>query len=111
MVRHMTFPKGSEWRKWDLHVHTDKSSGFSGKPEDLIKNLQNCEADVIGLNDYYTIDGFVNIANKIPQKVIFPIVEFRSNNLISHRSNSVSSKLNFHLIFDNTLEIGVIQNF
>jgi len=27
------YPKGSEWRKWDLHVHTKSDSGYTFSPD------------------------------------------------------------------------------
>lgn len=46
------YPRGSEWRKWDLHVHSPISHGYSGNWENFFKQLQNADCDVIGINDY-----------------------------------------------------------
>lgn len=103
------YNKGSEWLKWDLHIHTPASNGFSGTYEDLIKNLTTSEADVIGINDYFTISGYEEIINKgsVPGKVIFPVVEFRMNNIITNRKKQSASgaRINFHIIFNSDNEV------
>ena len=55
-------PRGSIWRRWDLHIHTP-ASGFGTEADypTLIENLKSSEADVIGINDYATIDGYSKI--------------------------------------------------
>ena len=64
----INYPKGSEWRKWDLHVHTPYSivNNYEGKSEEekwdkfieAIENLPD-EVKVIGITDYYFIDGYI----------------------------------------------------
>lgn len=106
---------GSKWRKWDLHVHTP-ASGFGNETDypQLISNLQQCEADVIGINDYSTISGYKTILNQggVKNKVLFPVVEFRMVNKINHK-NSTSEKggvsINFHVIFSNQLSVKEIE--
>ena len=96
---------GSRWRIWDLHVHTPATYG--GTYEEFIENARNSEAAVIGINDYCTLEGYKEIVSKggISGKVIFPIVEFRMNNVVANRkqSNPITSGalINFHIIFDN----------
>lgn len=103
------YSKGSEWRKWDLHIHSP-ASGFGTQSDYpiFIENLKNSEADVIGINDYATIEGYSKILDLggIPDKVLFPVVEFRMNNKINHKSSTAIQggvSINFHLIFDNLL--------
>ena len=59
--------RGSEWRKWDLHVHTPASltnnyKGRDGKDvrETYIDDLEHLPADikVLGINDYLFIEGY-----------------------------------------------------
>ncbi len=62
------YPRGSEWRKWDLHVHTPASAlnnGFGDDWDTYVKNLfiyaiQNHIA-CIGLTDYFSIDGYKKV--------------------------------------------------
>ena len=57
--------RGSEWRKWDLHVHTPASgmaNQFNGDWDQFVTTLYRraLEEDiaVIGLTDYFTIEGY-----------------------------------------------------
>ena len=71
------WPKGSEWRRWDPHVHTPESK--LGAPfvsltwDDYLDALEQAAKDsnisVIGVTDYMTIDGYEKL-----------LVEHRSNN-------------------------------
>ena len=58
-----SFNRGSEWRKWDLHVHTPESikQHYEGEDESqrwerYISDLEQLppEFKVIGINDYIT---------------------------------------------------------
>ena len=57
--------KGSEWNKWDLHIHTlnlvwQISLGMIGTNMflSLLKVLLQTIFAVIGITDYFTIDGY-----------------------------------------------------
>ncbi|MDQ3774164.1 MAG: hypothetical protein M3461_07265, partial [Pseudomonadota bacterium] len=39
----MNWPKGSKWRKWDLHVHSPASHGFAGDWNQFIIQLGNAD--------------------------------------------------------------------
>ena len=101
--------KGSEWRKWDLHIHSP-ASGFGTESDYsiFIENLKNSETDIIGISDYATIEGYSKIIDLggVPDKALFPVVEFRMNNKINHKSSTAIQggvNINFHIIFDNSL--------
>ena len=49
------YPRGSEWRRWDLHVHSPSSCDCSGTWDQFCKQLKNANCDVIGINDYCCI--------------------------------------------------------
>jgi len=61
--------KGSEWNKWDLHIHTPSSINQSyGKDNDdaweqYISELEKLpkEFKVIGINDYLFLDGYEKV--------------------------------------------------
>lgn len=93
--------KGSLWRIWDLHVHSPAT--FGGDYNTFITNLSNCNAAVIGINDYCSIKGFEEIMKLggVPGKVLFPVVELRMNNLLQGKKNPNGVRINFHIIFDN----------
>lgn len=97
----MVHNRGALWRIWDLHVHTPATYG--GEYKEFIKNAQDSDASVIGLNDYCTIEGYETIKGLggIPGKVIFPVVEFRMHNLLTTKRNPNGVRLNFHVIFTN----------
>ena len=63
------YKKGSEWNKWDLHVHTPCSiiQDYGGDTEEVwekyITDLENLpkEFKVLGINDYIFLDGYKKI--------------------------------------------------
>ena len=57
--------KGSEWNKWDLHIHTPESGMANQFGNDwdkyvlsLFKSVIANNIAVIGITDYFTIDGY-----------------------------------------------------
>ncbi len=61
-----TFAKGSEWRKWDLHVHSPLSilnNQFpklgNGEPDwdPFLQKLESLDVAIIAITDYFTIEG------------------------------------------------------
>jgi ABC-type cobalamin/Fe3+-siderophores transport system ATPase subunit len=82
------FPKGSDWRKWDLHVHTPQSSLqnlYGGDWEAYLSAIEafGDEVAVIGVTDYCTITGYEKLLayrekGRISNiEAIFPNIEFR----------------------------------
>lgn len=47
--------RGSEWRKWDLHIHTPASDG-TGTPEEIVQSALNKGMSVIAITDHHTTD-------------------------------------------------------
>jgi hypothetical protein len=96
--------KGSEWRKWDPHVHTPASvlnNGFGPDWDSYVKNLFGTLLHkgiaAVGITDYFTIDGYKKLTQEylnntakmaglfstqeieaIRNILVFPNVEFRS---------------------------------
>lgn len=55
----MDFKRGSEWRKWDLHVHTPASYDYknlSVTNQDIINTVSNNNVSVIAITDHHVID-------------------------------------------------------
>ena len=53
------YKKGSEWRKWDLHVHTPSSYDYKDKSvtnEDIINTLFEKNIAVVAITDHHIID-------------------------------------------------------
>lgn len=48
-----SFPKGSEWCKWDLHIHSIASDG-DGTPKEIIAKAKEKGLAVIALTDHHT---------------------------------------------------------
>ncbi len=110
--------RGSEWRKWDLHVHTPASNNFIGSWEQFYTSLKNANCDVIGINDYFSVAGYKQIAQaiqnnqcNIQDKVLLPIVEMRMIEALTHKNSDKLLKFNFHIIFSNTIDVNDIEFF
>ena len=102
------YTKGSEWRKWDLHIHPKT---YGGSYDNFIYNINKSEAEVVGINAYSTIKGYEAIVSKHIdkiQKVLFPVIEFRMRNILLDKNDSrlkSGIRFNFHIIFDNDLSL------
>ncbi|HEX5774976.1 MAG TPA: hypothetical protein VFY28_03400, partial [Candidatus Paceibacterota bacterium] len=123
------YPKGSEWRKWDLHVHTPEShlnTEFPGNWDEYVQGLFRAaivkEIAVIGITDYFTIDGYkklnreylsnrpkmeslftVEELEKIEEIKVMPNIEFRLDKFVGDRS------INFHVLFGEDVPISDIE--
>ena len=105
-------PKGSEWRRWDLHIHTPdtKLSNSYGSGEEswkqYIEFLEDSPVDAFGITDYFSADGYFTLLEKYramypnTKKVFFPNIELRLAEAISKQSENP----HIHVIFDNDEE-------
>ncbi len=117
------FPKGSEWRLWDLHIHTPASFHWSGEKfgADVVKNcslvdamidaVNKSEPAVFALQDYFTFDGWFKLKERLLQpgapiltKTVFPGIELRLSAPMEHR-------LNAHVIFSNEITDQYLRDF
>ena len=111
-MSHIKINRGSEWRVWDLHIHTPSSINQQYGDNDegwdkFINALANLpkEVKVIGITDYYFIDGYEKVMQaKLDGKLnnldkIFPILEFRINTFGSGNKDGIQ-KINLHILFD-----------
>ncbi|MFA5634038.1 MAG: hypothetical protein WCY00_02460 [Candidatus Dojkabacteria bacterium] len=115
--------RGSEWRKWDLHVHTPYShtSKYPGKNDDekwenFIKGLEGLPTDikVVGINDYLFLEGYKKVTEYKKDgrleniDLILPVIEFRLKEFVGHEE---LSKINYHIIFaeQSILDIDTIE--
>jgi len=117
----MQFSKGSEWRKWDLHIHTPLSivQHYGGDTdevwEEFISDLERLpkEFGAIGINDYLFIDGYKKVidfkkAGRLKNiDLILPVLEFRLEKFAGTEKNL--RRINFHVIFSNYIELETIQ--
>lgn len=119
------YPKGSEWRKWDLHIHTPASfhwngQKFNGDPcspqnadlvDEMIHALNSAEPEVFAIMDYWTFDGWFALKNRLSQpgapkltKTVFPGIELR---LVA----PMKGRLNAHAIFSDEVHDQVLNDF
>jgi ABC-type lipoprotein export system ATPase subunit len=109
------FYKGSDWSKWDLHVHTPISieQNYGGDTETVwnqfIQDLEALDPDckVLGINDYYTIEGYKKLAelqrtkNILQGRVLFPVIELRISAFGNLHADDPWKRVNLHIIFNN----------
>ncbi|HEX8974827.1 MAG TPA: AAA family ATPase [Patescibacteria group bacterium] len=110
---------GSEWRKWDLHVHSPASFGFSGTLEEFESQIKNSCCDVIGINDYFSVAGYKELKEKIDNgtldigdRKILPVVEFRMTESVQNKNTTTNgvTHFNFHIIFDDSIKVEDVEN-
>lgn len=112
------YPNGSEWRKWDLHIHTPASFHWNGQrfnsdprsPEnaplvdEMINALNLAEPAVFAIMDYWTFNGWFALKHRLSQndapkleKTVFPGIELR---LMS----PLKGRLNAHVLFSDRID-------
>ena len=110
--------RGSEWRKWDLHVHTPftkLNNGYVAESEaqqwDLFcKKLEESDVFAFGITDYFSAENhfkFLEIFERnFPDshKAFFPNIEFRIDS-----KNKDGDHIQIHVLFSN--ESNVLDKF
>jgi hypothetical protein len=80
------YPRGSEWRRWDLHVHTPDTilnNQFGTWDEYLTAVEAHPTVKVMGITDYMTITNYQKLREfkaygRLPNIVLLiPNIEFR----------------------------------
>lgn len=106
------FPNGSEWRRWDLHVHTPDSklgNSFVGVTwdeytDELERLAKQAEIAVIGVTDYMSIDGYERLyaarySEEKPRlqsvSLLLPNIELRAM-----PATKDGKALNIHILID-----------
>lgn len=109
MTDYNKFDRGSEWRKWDLHVHT-ASSYDAYKGEDANELLTKAWIDnnisAVAITDHFLIDNkrIKDLRTLVPNITIFPGVELRTD--------KGASNLHVILIFSEQMDIDKLsENF
>jgi DNA repair ATPase RecN len=119
----LIYPKGSEWRKWDLHIHTPMSIYQRyGNNDDVtweryIKDLESLSSDfaVLGINDYLFLDGYIRLKKeqeenqRLKNFKLLPVVEFRIDKFAGIDFGQ-HKRINLHVIFSDELSIETIQS-
>ncbi|PZM80385.1 MAG: ABC transporter [Candidatus Melainabacteria bacterium] len=114
----MSFSRGSEWRKWDLHVHSPDSlvnvkygAGGHDPWEKFLSDLESLppEFKVIGINDYIFLDGYKRVLTERKKgrlanlELILPVIELRLSMFGGAEDNL--SRINYHIIFADEEEL------
>ena len=77
--------RGSEWHKWDLHIHTASSydSPYRGDDADelLCATLHDNNISAVAITDHFKIDAdrISHLRSLAPDIVFFPGVELRTD--------------------------------
>ncbi len=68
MITYNNYPKGSDWRKWDLHFHSPSSYDYEDNSvtnQDIIDGLIENNVSVVAITDHHIID--VDRINKLQE--------------------------------------------
>jgi ABC-type lipoprotein export system ATPase subunit len=115
-------PRGSIWRKWDLHIHTPASFHWTGKRftgesvhdetvlAEMVHAMNAADAEAFCIMDYWTFDGWFALQAYLTRhageltKTVFPGIELRLEAPTNFR-------LNTHFLFDDALTDQQLREF
>lgn len=107
--------RGSEWRKWDLHIHTPgtaKNDHYGNSDEvweRYIDALEKSDVTVFGITDYFSISNYIKVKeyqkqDRLKGKFLLPNVEMRI-----YPVTDKSKLINIHAIFDPFWDVADIE--
>lgn len=106
--------RGSEWRKWDLHLHSPKTflanQYGNCSIDDFVKKVVESGVEAVGLTNYFRFDS--NELGTIKKKLntegitVFPNLEIRTQ-----PKNKENEEMHVHLIFSDQISEDKIQGF
>jgi ABC-type lipoprotein export system ATPase subunit len=117
--------RGSEWRQWDLHIHTPASFHWTGQKfdddptsknnadlvDEMIAALNSAKPAVFALMDYWTFDGWLALKRRLKEpgapkltKTVFPGIELRI-------AAPTTCRLNAHVLFSDEVEDQTLHDF
>ena len=128
MLENNQFPRGAEWRQWDLHIHTPASYHWKGERfesnfdcnqlseknikliDEMIRALNEATPDVFCIMDYWTFDGWFALKKRMQNleapkltKRVFPGIELRLA--------APKLRLNAHVLFSDKIEDQFLKDF
>lgn len=128
------YPRGSEWRKWDLQVHTPFSALNNGFGQDfdqyakcLFEKAVEKNVAVIGVTDYFSIEGYKRLralrddsrrlnsllgadcAAAARRILLLPNIELRTSVIVTG-PNRADGRVNFHVMFSDAIEPNAIED-
>lgn len=119
------YPRGSEWRQWDLHVHSPASFHWLGAKfvekglgasdvtlvDAMIAAFNDATPAAFALMDYWHFDGWFALKSRLAQanapklaKTVFPGIELRL-------CAPMKGRLNAHVIFSNEIRDQQLLDF
>jgi hypothetical protein len=124
MSEYDKYPRGSEWNKWDLHVHSSASFHWNGGKrlfemslnekatalQSMYDAIVKSEPVAFAIMDYWTFDGYLEFRrfvsdNKLElDKAVFPGMEVRIEAPVNYR-------LNLQVILSDSLSDQQLQDF
>ncbi|MDR6468671.1 putative metal-dependent phosphoesterase TrpH [Paraburkholderia graminis] len=128
MASQNAFERGSEWRQWDLHVHTPASFHWQGAEFDADPNSANnrslvdemiaavnaADPAVFALMDYWTFDGWFALKRRLKEagaprlhKRVFPGIELR----LMAPMKTPNGRLNAHVLFSDETPDQMLHDF
>jgi len=107
----LNYRRGSEWRKWDLHLHapgTKQNDQFRAQDDTelwdrYLRRLHESDVQAFGITDYFSADCYfaavVEYRRRYPDspKIFFPNIELRTSYVV----NRAEEEVNVHLIFNS----------
>lgn len=116
----MVSNRGSEWQKWDLHLHTPNTklaNNYKCETEDVwekyCRKLNESDVQAFGITDYFSIENYVLLLEKYKKaypeckKLFLPNIEFRIDS-----KNKDNEHIQLHLIFSNSkIVLDKIESF
>lgn len=107
------YPRGSEWRKWDLHTHapgTKLCNGYTAKDgapdlDQFCQIVHDSDVAVVAIADYFSLDTYFAVKDKYAElfpdddTLLLPNLELR----LPVAVNRDEQEVNLHLIFRPTL--------
>lgn len=99
--------RGSEWHKWDLHIHTASSydSPYRGDDADelLCATLHDNNISAVAITDHFKIDAdrISHLRSLAPDIVFFPGVELRTD--------KGADNLHLIIVFSNEIDLSTLS--
>jgi hypothetical protein len=130
----MNYPRGSEWRRWDLHIHTPftrKNDSFTGatdssktpdekaqiKWDNFFASISSYIGDgsdqtkaiaAIGITDYFSIENYKTVIANDELMALIPLV--LPNVELRILPAATKTSINLHCIFNPALSPTVIED-
>ena len=115
--------RGSEWRVWDLHIHSPASFHWHGERfngekkhddaliDEMVVAMNEALPVAFGIMDYWGFEGWFKLKKRLKEadspeltKTVFPGIELRL-------SAPMKRRLNAHVLFSNKIEDQHLLNF